>query len=154
MRAPYIWILLLSDSTARCIPIRLARSVDAIVKEGKSIRIQDKDGKMPLHHLCRHKAKADKDKDAFKRVFQLVLTNTKTALEALPEKKTLFGDVNHQDNDGKTPLFYALEFGNVSRDCHYRLPPPQALSAPPTRTERSVPYVLLCVADGGNRRPL
>jgi len=110
------------------------KEVQAMMEEEKmkaepfSVRCEDEKGEMVWHKLARVPVKpADKPDaagiapDSFKRVFNLIQNRSRDEIAPFKEKTfeegklkpTMFADINHQDKNGKTPLYAAVEFGNV-----------------------------------------
>jgi len=92
------------DTVAKC----LARIADA--KEPKItaalVRVEDdKEKETPLHKLARAKPSNDAGAEVFKKY-------VKDITNLMKEEGKLYSDVNHQNKDGKTPLYLAMEFKN------------------------------------------
>lgn len=86
---------------------------------GLKVRFIDTEGKMPLHKLARVKVD-DKNRLDFKAVFQALIKIQREQCEKV--KRKLGPDINHQDKQGKTPLFYAVENKNTTMiDLLFRL---------------------------------
>lgn len=75
------------------------------------MRIQDNQGEMPLHKLARVKV-TERNNETYELCVRQIFE--KTRAEASAVNRTLGQDVNHQDKKGKTPLFIAIEFKNLS----------------------------------------
>jgi len=71
---------------------------EALLKnKGQRIRIEDERGEMPIHKLAR----------------QGCLETMRELIEMLAKAEAVKTDLNWQDKQGKTPLFYAVEYGHV-----------------------------------------
>jgi ankyrin repeat protein/Ca2+-binding EF-hand superfamily protein len=72
--------------------------LDALKKnKDQRIRIEDDKGELPLHKLAR----------------QGCLVALRELLERLVQAESVKVDINWQDKQGKTPIFYAIEYGHT-----------------------------------------
>jgi ankyrin repeat protein len=70
---------------------------EALKNKEQRIRIEDEKGEMPIHKLAR----------------QGCLDSVREVLDNLQKTDSVKTDVNWQDKQGKTPLFYAVEYGHL-----------------------------------------
>ena len=68
----------------------------------------------------------------FNKIFNAIITHTKKEGKALNPPKALYADINHQDNNGKTPLYMAIEHSHVRahRTPHAAAAPHDAAARP------------------------
>ena len=70
---------------------------EALKNTEQRIRIEDDKGEMPIHKLAR----------------QGCLDSVREVLDSLQKTDSVKTDLNWQDKQGKTPLFYAIEYGHL-----------------------------------------
>ena len=91
-------------------------------KQTVNVRYADEKGEMPLHKFARLKLKDEKSvqeqqrqKQIFKDLVALIRLQCEKAEHCgKPYLTSLGSDVNHQDKQGKTPLYLAIEHKNTA----------------------------------------
>ena len=76
-----------------------------------NVRIQDNVAEMPLHKLARMNV-TQNNRDTFETCVSLLIEKTRSECEAAG--RLLRQDINHQDKNGKSPLYMAVEHKNIS----------------------------------------
>jgi len=74
------------------------------------VRCQDGQAEMPLHKLARIRV-TERNRNMFELCVSKLIE--KTRAEAAAVGRSLREDINHQDRNGKTPLYMAVEHGNL-----------------------------------------
>ena len=70
--------------------------MEALKNKAQMVRMEDDKGEMPLHKLSR----------------QGCLEATRGIIDILIKTDSVKIDLNWQDKQGKTPIFYAIEYGH------------------------------------------
>lgn len=76
-----------------------------------NVRIQDNVAEMPLHKLARMNV-TQNNRETFETCVSLLIEKTRSECEAAG--RLLRQDINHQDKNGKSPLYMAVEHKNIS----------------------------------------
>jgi len=85
-------------------------TVMSYLRRNGNVRVQDQKSEMPLHKLARFKVTSEKI-HVFRDCLQKLIEATRE--QAAAAGVALRSDLNHQDNNGKTPLYAAVEHGNT-----------------------------------------
>ena len=88
--------------------------MEALKNKAQMVRMEDDKGEMPLHKLSR----------------QGCLEATRGIIDILIKTDSVKIDLNWQDKQGKTPIFYAIEYGHT-KVCSPAPPPARAALALP-----------------------
>jgi len=76
------------------------------------VRCMDENGEMALHHLARRWDEKGQVKALFDRLIKVMREQATAAGRSDKYGPTIVGDVNHQNKEGKTPLYCAVESKN------------------------------------------